>query len=167
MPVARAATIRVICAIRKKRGKHAMLHMKHRHVLMDRQLKSVSRFIPQQRQHFLDIQIIRNRQLIEAPLPQKNLPSTDWQHSVKNLRAAETLSDGRRRSSPDSESGPHRVGRFQSTGKILARRISEFAESQEMHGHDRRSVQPPADKGEHPRSRHRSFRIPSSRATSI
>ena len=37
-------------------------------MVMDRQFKAIGRLKPQQRKHFLDIQIIRNRQLIKAPL---------------------------------------------------------------------------------------------------
>ena len=145
---------RVIGAIRKKCGKHTMLHVKHRHVLMDRQLKPICRFLPQQQKHFLEIQIVGDGQLIEAGSAKKSAVNGLATFSEKSP-VVETSSDGRKKSSRDSESGPRRVALFQSIGRTPARQISEFAESPEMPEHDCLYVQLLPDKAGHPQSRRR------------
>ena len=66
--VARAAAVAIILAAGKKRAEHAMLHVKHWHVLVDRHLKPVRRRARQQRFELRHIQIVAGRHALEAEL---------------------------------------------------------------------------------------------------
>ena len=55
---ARPATVAVVFSRREKRAKHAMLHMKHRHVLMDRHLEPLGRRGAHQRFQLRDVEIV-------------------------------------------------------------------------------------------------------------
>ena len=66
--VARPSAIRVVRAVREERGKDAVLHVKHRHVQMNRQFEPIRRSSIQERQDLREIQIVRDRHPFEAHL---------------------------------------------------------------------------------------------------
>ena len=68
MRVARAATVAIILAAGKKRAEHAVLHVKHRHVLVNRDLKPFRRRGGQQRIELHDIQIVACGETFEAEM---------------------------------------------------------------------------------------------------
>jgi hypothetical protein len=56
--LARAAAVAVVLALGKEGAEHAMLHMEHRHVLMDRDLEPLGRGRPQERGDLLGIEVV-------------------------------------------------------------------------------------------------------------
>ena len=68
MRVARAAAVAIILAAGKKRAEHAMLHVKHRHVLMNGDLEPFRRRGGQQRVELHDIQIVAGGDAFEAEM---------------------------------------------------------------------------------------------------
>ena len=64
VPVAGASAVGMISALREKCGKDAVLHMKHRHMLMERQLEPLGGSRVQQILNLCDIEIIADGQSI-------------------------------------------------------------------------------------------------------
>src|SRR5690349_6930422 len=61
----------VIGAGGKKRGEHAVLHVKHRHVLMDRQFEPRWRCGVEKIENLLCVEVVRNRDTFEAFLDEQ------------------------------------------------------------------------------------------------
>ena len=68
MRVARPAAVAIIRAAGKKRAEHAVLHVKHRHVLVDRDLEPFRRRGLQQRVELREVQIVAGRDAFEAEM---------------------------------------------------------------------------------------------------
>src|SRR5688500_10447136 len=69
MPVAWPAAIAVVLARGKKRAEHAVLHVKHRHVLVDRDVEPCRWRGLQQRLELGKIEIIARRHPLEPVTP--------------------------------------------------------------------------------------------------
>ena len=66
MTITGASAVGMILALGEKRGKDAMLHVKHRHVLMNRQFEPCGGSRAQEIQYLCDIEIIADGHAIEA-----------------------------------------------------------------------------------------------------
>src|ERR1051325_4690227 len=66
MLVAWTPAIAIILATRKECAKHAMLHVKHRHVLMNRNLEPLRRSGLKQRYELLEIQIVTRGHALQS-----------------------------------------------------------------------------------------------------
>ena len=65
--LARASAVGMILALREEGSKDAVLHMKHRHVLVKGELKPLRRSRPKEIKHLTNIQIIANGDAFESP----------------------------------------------------------------------------------------------------
>ena len=62
----RAAAIGVVRAVGEERREDAVLHVKHRHVVVDRQLEPIRRRLAEKGEDLIGIEIVREGESLEA-----------------------------------------------------------------------------------------------------
>ena len=76
--VAGPAAVVLVRARREHRAEHAVLHVKHRHVLMNDDFQPLGRHRGDQVQQLLAVQVVRRRHALRARASADSRPSTRW-----------------------------------------------------------------------------------------